>query len=74
MGAMTRETAEKKILEKCKEIAEIVKKYDKNADYFTIAMWVQEGYLDFNNDYWEYENGPKCKILDYHESKNDEEI
>lgn len=71
MGAMTRETAEKKIAEKCKEI---VKKYDKNADYFSIAMWVQEETFDFNNDYWEHKNDPKCKILDYHESKNDEEI
>ena len=49
---MTREEAERKIQEKACEIVEILKAYNPNSDYFTLAIRVKDNQVDGNNEYW----------------------
>lgn len=60
---MTREECENQILEKCKEISEIVKQYDPTADYLSIAIMPDDGYIGVNNNYWE--NKPPIDTVIY---------
>ena len=61
--AMTREECEKQILEKCKEISEIVKQYDPTADYLSITITPDDEYISVNNNYWE--NKPPINTAAY---------
>ena len=49
---MNREECENKILEKLKEIKDIVKEYDKSKDFY-LSMTVANDYISLNNVYWE---------------------
>lgn len=60
---MNREECEKQILEKCKEISEIVKQYDPTADYLSITITPDDGYISVNNNHWE--NKPPIKTAGY---------
>lgn len=61
---MTREECEKQILEKCKEISEIVKQYDPTADYLSIVIMPDDGYTSVHNNHWEHE--PTINTVGYY--------
>lgn len=49
---MNRETCEKLILQKLKEIKAIAKEYDKSPDFY-LSVSIINGIIDINNRYWE---------------------
>lgn len=51
---MKRAEAEARILEKAKEIAEILNVYCPNDDHF--SMFITDKNISFNNTYWEHED------------------
>lgn len=51
--AMTRKECENKLLEKCKEMSDILKEYDPQADYLSVVMYPSEDYWSINNNHWE---------------------
>lgn len=51
--SITREECEKQILEKCKEISDILKEYDPYADYLSIHITPNDEYISVNNNHWE---------------------
>ena len=51
---MNREECENQILEKLKEIKDIVKQYDKSKELY-LSMNVVNDYISLNNVYWETE-------------------
>ncbi len=58
---MTRKEAEHKIQAKTREIAEILKAYNPDSNYFTLYMRIKENWVNGNNEYWsggEDENKP----------------
>lgn len=50
---MTREECENKLLEKCKEMSNILKEYDPEANYLSVSIYPKDGYIAMNNDYWD---------------------
>lgn len=58
---MTREEVECKIQEKAREIAEILKEYNPDSNYFDLSMWIKVNCVMGYNIYWqcgEDENKP----------------
>ena len=51
---MNREECEKQILEKLKEIKDIVKQYDKSEELY-LTMSIYDDVMVVNNTYWETE-------------------
>lgn len=51
---MDREECENKILEKLKEIKDIVKQYDKSEEFY-LSMAIHDNCVTVNNSYWETE-------------------
>lgn len=51
---MGREECENKILEKLKEIKDIVKQYDKSEEFY-LSMTIHDNCVTVNNSYWETE-------------------
>ena len=51
---MTREECENQILEKLKEIKDIVKQYDTSAELY-LSMTIRDDCMVLNNAYWETE-------------------
>lgn len=51
---MDREECENKILEKLKEIKDIVKQYDKSEEFY-LSMTIHDNCVTVNNSYWETE-------------------
>ena len=51
---MTREECENQILEKLKEIRNIVRQYDKSGELY-LSMTIHDERMDLNNAYWETE-------------------
>lgn len=51
--AMTREECEEKLLEKCKEMNDILKEHDPEADYLTVTIYSKDKYININNNHWE---------------------
>lgn len=62
---MTREELQNKIIEKCKEIAEILKQYDEDADYLTITIRIKENACHFNNKYWDENEKNPIDFMDF---------
>ena len=56
---MTREECENQILEKLKEIKDIVKQYDKSEELY-LSMTIHDGCTALNNAYWETETPIRC--------------
>lgn len=51
---MTRQECERRLLEKSKEINDILKEYDPESDYLSICICPKDDdYICINNDYWE---------------------
>jgi len=50
---MSREECEAKLLEKCKEMSDILKEYDEEADYLSVTIYPKDNYFCINNNYWE---------------------
>lgn len=61
---MTREIAEKKMIEKVRELIAIYKEYNPDGDYLTIAIYAKQGYIGINNAHWEADNPDKIKPID----------
>ena len=51
--AMTRKECETKLLEKCKEISDIVKEYGPEANYLAVVIYPNDDYCSINNNHWE---------------------
>ena len=51
---MTREECENQILEKLKEIKDIVKQYDTSEEFY-LSMSIYDDVMAVNNTYWETE-------------------
>ena len=51
---MTREECENQILEKLKEIKDIVKQYDTSEEFY-LSMSIYDNVMAVNNTYWETE-------------------
>ena len=51
---MNREECENQILEKLKEIKDIVKQYDKSEEFY-LSMSIYDDVMVVNNTYWETE-------------------
>ena len=49
---MTREECENQILEKLKEIKDIVREYDKSEELY-LSMAIMDDYMGANNAFWE---------------------
>ena len=49
---MTRTECEKLIIEKLKEISEIHKQYNPNADYLSMSISESDNYIAINNKYY----------------------
>ena len=56
---MKREECEKQILEKLKEIKDIVKQYDKSEEFY-LSMSIYDDVMAVNNAYWETETPIRC--------------
>lgn len=67
---MDRSECEAKILEKAKEIEQIIMEYNPNNKYF--VLFITDDALNFNNDYWEDEKEGKGSgydaPIDFHET------
>ena len=61
---MTRGECEKKLLEKCKEMNDILKEYDPEADYLSVSIYPKDEYIGINNDYWEGHPMISCNNLE----------
>ena len=51
--SMTRQECERRLLENCKEMNDILKEYDPEADYLSIHIAPNDGYISVNNNHWE---------------------
>ena len=51
---MTREECENQVLEKLKEIKDILKQYDTSEELY-LSMTIHDERMDLNNAYWETE-------------------
>lgn len=51
--SMTKKECERRLLEKCKEMNDILKEYDPEADYLSIHIAPNEDYISANNNHWE---------------------
>lgn len=51
--SMTRQECEKRLLEKCKEMNDILKEYDPEADYLSMSIYPKDECILINNNYWE---------------------
>lgn len=49
---MTRKECEEKLLEKCKEMNDILKEYDPEADYLSVAIYPKDECILINNNHW----------------------
>ena len=56
---MTREECENQILEKLKEIKDIVKQYDTSEELY-LSMTIHDNCAALNNAYWETETPIRC--------------
>ena len=50
--SMSRQECEKRLLEKCEEMNDILKEYDPKADYLSVCIDPKAEYISINNDYW----------------------
>lgn len=50
---MTREECEGRLLEKCKEMNDILKEYDPEAEFLSVSICPKKGYIGIFNNYWE---------------------
>lgn len=49
---MTREEAENKIANHLREIVQVLKTYNPDADYLSLTVYIKENWLSVNNKYW----------------------
>lgn len=50
---MTKEECKNKLVEKCKEMSDILKEYDPEANYLSVTMYPKDGYISLNTNYWD---------------------
>lgn len=50
---MTRKTAERKMVNKVKELIDIYKKYNPNGDYLAVGIFIKQGSVHINNSHWD---------------------
>lgn len=62
--SMTREECEEKLLEKCKEMRDILKEYDPEADYLSVAIYPKDECIRITNNYWEEHPMISCAIFE----------
>lgn len=58
---MDKETAESKIRDLLVEVGKIVKEYG-TVNYFHVAIFLNKGYISFNNRHWEGGEDENCPL------------
>lgn len=66
---MTKEECENQILEKLKEIKDIVKQYDESEEFY-LSMTIHDDYMHASNRYYENIESPiKVSVLKVHNGR-----
>ena len=68
---MNREECENKILEKLKEIKDIVKKYDKSDELYLNLTIIDDDYMQVSNRYYENKSPINATVIDGRVIHND---